>query len=245
MIVNNDETVARCDSLNENFSALHTLCSKPAISGALFLCRRPCRPAGVVSNCPKQIWPAHVGAANVRRLATLPSLNWLSAASPRRQQPITGSQPENFRRPSGVESPSSPSTTRKHSSRSGRCVIPPPTPPPRHPQRGERWRKEKGRVTAALAVQTQTSPTAMITQVSPTLIGFSTATPLGSVEILSALVSCVVRGQATPSSTNTAAPTQPSKNGWSYGRILFPGTSSQCWWVGGTDGATAFGGGCC
>jgi hypothetical protein len=259
LIVNNDETVARCDSLNENFSALHTLCSKPAISGALFLCRWPCCPAGVVSNCPKRIWrpplnaalaaakqpPAHVGAASVRRLATLPSLNWLSAASPRRQQPITGSQPENFRRPSGVESPSSPSTTRKHSSRSGRCVTPPPTPPPRHPQRGERWRKEKGRVTAALVVQTQTSATAMITQVSPTLIGFSTATPLGSVEILNALVSCVVRGQATPSSTNTAAPTQPSKNGWSYGRILFPGTSSQCWWAGGADSATASGAGCC
>jgi hypothetical protein len=261
LLVDNGSTVARCDSLNENFSALHALCSKPAISGALFLCHRPCRPAGVVSNCPKRIWcpplnaartaakqpPAHVGAASVRRPATLPSLNWLSAASPRRQRPITGSQPGNFRRPSGAGSPSSPSTTRKHSSLSGRCVSPPPTAPPRHPQRGERWQKEKGRVTAALVVPTQTSATAMITQVSPTPIGFSTATALGSVEIPSADIACAAPRQAIPSSIDTAAPTRPSKNGWPYGRTL-PGTSSRCCWAGAANcvaRAAAHRAGCC
>jgi hypothetical protein len=256
LLVNNDATVARCDSLNENFSALHALCGSRPLAGRCSCAARPCRPAGVVSTCPKRIiWrpplnaalaaakqpPAHVGAASVRRLGTLPSLNWLSAASPRRQRPIIGSQPGNFRRPSGAELPSSPSTTRKHSSLSGRCVT--PHPPPRHPQRGERWQKEKGRVTAALVVTTQTSATAMITQVSPTPIGFSTATPLGSVEIPSADIACAAPCQAIPSSIDTAAPTRPSKNGWSYGRTL-PGTSSRCCWAGGAD-AVAHRAGCC
>jgi hypothetical protein len=261
LLVNNDATVARCDSVNENFSALHALCGSRPLAGRCSCATRPCRPAGVVSNCPKRIWrpplnaalaaakqpPAHVGAASVRRLDTLPSLNWLSAANPRRQRPITGSLPGNFPRPSGAASPSSPSTTRKHSSLSGRCVSPPPTAPPRHPQRGERWQKEKGRVTAALVVTTQTSATAMITQVSPTPIGFLTAAPLGSAGIPNAHIACAAPRQAIPSSIDTAAPTRPSKNGWSYGRTL-PGTSSQCCWAGGADcvaAAAAHRAGCC
>ena len=247
MLVNNASTVARCDSLNENFSVLHTLCGSRPLAGRCSCATRPCRPAGVVSNCPKRIWRsllntalAAAAAARPRRRRKRPPPGYITitelagAASPLHQLPIHGSQPGNFRLPSGAESPSSPSTTPKNSSRSGRCVTPPPTAPPRHPQRGERWQKEKGRVTAALVVPTQTSATAMITQLSPTPIGFSTATALGSVEIPSAFIACAAPRQTTPSSTDTAAATRPSKNGWSYGPTLL-GTSSRCCWAGGDD----------